>query len=339
MGESVGATIGAATLSLVNASEAVSNIKLTTEDHSISGKVSERKSGKPLKGVLMNLSGEITTATYTDDRGNYVFLHLNSGDYTITPTKEGYEFKPESRDVTITASDQNKVNFKGKKISKTSLSEKDILRNLASSLVTNEVYGWPYGDPDSEGYYLINGYKIRFYDVSDNIIADMETDYADAVKLEVDVEVPYENGGSVSGPLFANITISTDGPSFPLVFNGMLSLEMSSPSQYGTGAINGTVNIQNCTVDSEDATFFSSGSLDVTTSGYIATSEGFTVTHSESGTMYVTGSTFQGTLSLSYNVSGAPVPVGATVDMTVIVNADGHGSYSTNDPYVGSGTF
>ena len=143
----------------------------------------------------------------------------------------------------------------------------------------------------------------------------------------------------MSGPLFANITISTDGPSFPLVFNGMLSLEMSSPSQYGTGAINGTVNIQNCTVDSEDATFFSSGSLDVTTSGYIATSEGFTVTHSESGTMYVTGSTFQGTLSLSYNVSGAPVPVGATVDMTVIVNADGHGSYSTNDPYVGSGTF
>ena len=45
-----------------------------------------------------------------------MFLHLNSGDYTITPTNEGYEFKPESRDVTITASDQNKVNFKGKNI-------------------------------------------------------------------------------------------------------------------------------------------------------------------------------------------------------------------------------
>lgn len=69
------------------------------------------------------------------------------------------------------------------------------------------------------------------------------------------------------------------------------------------------------------------------------TAEGFTVTHSTSGTLNVTGDAFQGTLSLSYNVEGSPVPVSATVDMALTVTADGHGSYSTNDPYVGSGTF
>ena len=103
------------------------------------------------------------------------------------------------------------------------------------------------------------------------------------------------------------------------------------------GTLNGTVEIQDCTLDS-GATFFSSGSMDVNTEGSL-TASGFDVTHSTSGTLNVSGSTFQGTLSLTYNVTGAPTPVSATVDMTMTINADGSGSYSTDDQNVGSGTF
>lgn len=203
----------------------------------------------------MNLSGEITTATYTDDRGNYVFLHLNSGDYTITPTKEGYEFKPESRDVTITASDQNKVNFKARKVKSSLLKENVSITSSPMLYIQKDVVtsGWPYGEPDAEGYYSTNGYKMRFYDASDNVITDMANKYASAIKLEVEVQASYDNGGSVDGSIFANTSVSTSGPSFPLVFNGTLKLAMSS-SEYGV--INGTVEILDCEVASDEEEFF-----------------------------------------------------------------------------------
>lgn len=337
LGEGVGSSIGDATLSLVNASEAVSNIKLTTGNYSISGKVTDKKNNKPLAGVLVNLSDNITTATYTDSKGRYAFSYLDSGDYTVTPTLEGYEFKPNFRDVTITTVDQSKVNFKARKVKSSLLKENVSITSSPMLYIQKDVVtsGWPYGEPDAEGYYSTNGYKMRFYDASDNVITDMATKYASAIKLEVEVQASYDNGGSVDGSIFANTSVSTSGPSFPLVFNGTLKLAMSS-SEYGV--INGTVEILDCEVASDEEEFFSSGSMVVNTVGSI-TAEGFTVTHSTSGTLNVTGDAFQGTLSLTYNVVGSPVPVSATVPMTLTVNADGHGSYSTDDPYVGSGTF
>ena len=334
LGKGVGSSIGQATLGLTNESNAVSGIKLTTGNFSLSGKATDKKN-KPIQGVLMTLSGDINTSASTDEKGNYVFSSLDSGDYTITPTLEGYTFIPKSRDVTITTRNKKNVKFKGRKSLKSSHVKNDALRLLSPTLITPnaEAVGWPYGDPDADGYYTINGYKMRLYDASDTVITDMPTSYASVVKIEAKVEESYA-GGSVSGSIFADTSFSTGGLSYPLVFNGTLDLTMDS-DKFGT--LNGTVEIQDCTLDS-GATFFSSGSMDVNTEGSL-TAGGFDVTHSTSGTLTVTDNTFQGTLSLHYNVTGAPTPVSATVDMTMTINADGSGSYSTDDQNVGSGTF
>ena len=338
VGKGVGRSIGQATLGFTNESNAVSGIKLTTGNFSLSGKATGKKN-KPIQGVLMTLSGDINTSASTDEKGDYVFSSLDSGDYTITPTLEGYTFIPKSRDVTITTRtkkpNKKNIKFKGRKLLKSSHVKNDALRLLSPTLITPnaEAVGWPYGDPDADGYYTINGYKMRLYDASDTVITDMPTSYASVVKIEAKVEESYA-GGSVSGSIFADTSFSTGGLSYPLVFNGTLDLTMDS-DEFGT--LNGTVEIQDCTLDS-GATFFSSGSMDVNTEGSL-TAGGFDVTHSTSGTLNVSGSTFQGTLSLTYNVTGAPTPVSATVDMILTINADGTGSYSTNDSNVGSGTF
>src|SRR3990167_6865640 len=333
-GKGVGSSIGQATLGLTNGSNAVSGIKLTTGNFSLSGKVAG-KNNKPIQVVLMTLSGDINTSTSTDKKGKYVFSSLDSGDYTITPTLEGYTFTPKNRDITITTRNKKNVSFRGKRALKSSHVKNDALRFSSLTLLTHnaEAVGWPYGDPDADGYYTINGYKMRLYDASDNVITDMPTSYAYVVKIEVKVEESYADG-SVNGSLFADTSFSAGGPSYPLVFNGTLVLTMDS-DEFGT--LSGTVEIQDCTLDS-GATFFSSGSMDVNTEGSL-TAGGFDVTHSTSGTLTVTDNTFQGTLSLHYNVTGAPTPVSATVDMILTINADGTGSYSTNDSNVGSGTF
>ena len=331
-GKGVGSSIGQATLGLTNGSNAVSGIKLTTGNFSLSGKVAG-KNNKPIQGVLMTLSGDINTSASTDEKGKYVFSSLDSGDYTITPTLEGYTFTPKNRDITITTRNKKNVSFRGKRALKSSHVKNDALRFSSLTLLTPnaEAVGWPYGDPDADGYYTINGYKMRLYDASDNVITDMPTSYASVVKIEVKVEESYA-GGSVNGSIFAETTLPV---SYPLVFSGTLDITMDS-DQFGT--LTGTVEIQDCTLES-GGTFFSSGSINVTTEGSLTTSSGYVVTHSTSGTLNVSGSTFQGTLSLTYEVTGAPVEIGNTVDMTLTINTDGSGSYSSEDENVGSGTF
>ncbi|MDI6793281.1 MAG: putative Ig domain-containing protein, partial [bacterium] len=82
------------------------NLKVTCcNDYDLSGNVSA------LEGVLMTLSGEKSGTATTDASGNYKFGHLTNGDYTITPSKENYWFKPESKTVAINNLDTSGVDF------------------------------------------------------------------------------------------------------------------------------------------------------------------------------------------------------------------------------------
>ena len=58
--------------------------------------------GNALGGVKISVSNGAGSFT-TDSNGNYGFLGLNSGTYTITPSKTGYTFSPPSRTVTLHA--------------------------------------------------------------------------------------------------------------------------------------------------------------------------------------------------------------------------------------------
>jgi hypothetical protein len=77
---------------------------------SISGRVITPK-GAPMEGVTMTLSGDASSTTATNANGNYVFSDLQSGSYTITPSKDNITFKPASKDITVDGASVAGKNF------------------------------------------------------------------------------------------------------------------------------------------------------------------------------------------------------------------------------------
>jgi hypothetical protein len=80
-----------------------------TLGYTISGQVTLKNSG--LSGVTITLSGDDSDTTITDSEGNYVFTGLSDGSYTVTPSKEGYEFDPSSQEVTISGASEINIDF------------------------------------------------------------------------------------------------------------------------------------------------------------------------------------------------------------------------------------
>ena len=69
----------------------------------------------PIPGVTVQIEGISTT---TDDTGAWEIIALNSGDYTVTATKDGYEFGPvefsvADEDVTVTISEKASLDTDG----------------------------------------------------------------------------------------------------------------------------------------------------------------------------------------------------------------------------------
>jgi inhibitor of cysteine peptidase len=80
-----------------------------TAVYSISGTVTS--GGSALSGVTMTLSGGAAATTTTDASGNYTFVGLVNGSYTVTPSKTGYTFTPPSKSVTISNANMTAQNF------------------------------------------------------------------------------------------------------------------------------------------------------------------------------------------------------------------------------------
>jgi len=81
----------------------------TSDTYSIAGTITSN--GSALSGVTVTLSGAATKTTTTDEDGEYSFTALNSGTYTITPTKTNYTFTPTSKSVTTSCEVQLGVDF------------------------------------------------------------------------------------------------------------------------------------------------------------------------------------------------------------------------------------
>jgi len=79
----------------------------TLDRHTVSGKVS----GDILEGVRIDLTGKSVTSLFTPADGTYSFSFLESGAYTVTPSKFGYTFDPPSRSVTVAGADAGGVDF------------------------------------------------------------------------------------------------------------------------------------------------------------------------------------------------------------------------------------
>ncbi len=63
----------------------------------ISGRVTPATNGSATTVIL---SGGVSDASTTDSAGNFTFWGLSAGDYTVTPSKDGFSFSPASQRTT-----------------------------------------------------------------------------------------------------------------------------------------------------------------------------------------------------------------------------------------------
>ncbi len=79
----------------------------------ISGRVTSRRTGAPLAGVTMTLTGAAGATTTTGGDGTYSFQGLANGSYTVTPSQGLLRFIPGSLNVTINGAIVANQNFQG----------------------------------------------------------------------------------------------------------------------------------------------------------------------------------------------------------------------------------
>jgi hypothetical protein len=94
-------------------------------------------------GALISLSGLASGTATADAEANYSFTGLKPGTYTITPSKNGYTFRPGSATVTLTSSSVAAVNFTASAVPSYSISGTITPISIgAGTLVTLSPYGY-----------------------------------------------------------------------------------------------------------------------------------------------------------------------------------------------------
>ena len=86
---------------------------LTLPQTTVSGRVvlcSINKNGNP--NVKVTLAGIFETRTvYTDTNGNFSIDNVRTSNYTISASKQGFQFIPDSQNITVSSSGLNNINF------------------------------------------------------------------------------------------------------------------------------------------------------------------------------------------------------------------------------------
>jgi parallel beta-helix repeat protein len=85
---------------------------------SVSGTLSPSTNGS---GATLTISGAASATTTADSSGNYSFSGLPSGSYTVTPTKDGFSFTPNTESANVTSSNVMGENFTASENSSTSM--------------------------------------------------------------------------------------------------------------------------------------------------------------------------------------------------------------------------
>lgn len=94
------------TVSINSASLSSLNFSSLSQSWSISGSL-----GTAGSGAIVNLTGAASQSVVANGSGNYTFVGLYNGTYTVTPVKAGIVFSPTSRAVSIGGASASGVNF------------------------------------------------------------------------------------------------------------------------------------------------------------------------------------------------------------------------------------
>src|SRR5262249_38622189 len=122
--------------------------------------------------VAIHLSGPIDALLFPDDAGNFTFIRLPVGQYTVTPIDVSFNFNPSSRSVNISNADVTGIDFVGTFVPAniTGHVTDDNGAPLAN-IVIRSVGGFPQGETltDSNGNYSFpNVARHRTYSISPN---------------------------------------------------------------------------------------------------------------------------------------------------------------------------
>ena len=122
------------------------NIITPESTYDISGTVA-LSGGGVLQGVTITLSGTSSGTATTDASGNYSFIDLVNGSYTVIPSLAGYTFNPISQALTVNGANATAINFIATAISN------DPVTQLLNSLVTIPAGSFMMGSTDNQyGY-------------------------------------------------------------------------------------------------------------------------------------------------------------------------------------------
>ena len=79
----------------------------------ISGRISPAANGRATTVILSGAASDVTT---TDSLGNFTFLGLSAGLYTLTPSKDGFNFNPASHRAALSETSVTGVNFSASQV-------------------------------------------------------------------------------------------------------------------------------------------------------------------------------------------------------------------------------
>jgi hypothetical protein len=109
-------------------------VPIPVPTYTISGKVT--LNGSALNGVAVALSGSATNSAMTDNSGNYSLTGLVTGNYTLTPAKNGYTFAPPSTTFNALAANQT-ANFTATLVPTMSLSQSALNFGINGTITTS----------------------------------------------------------------------------------------------------------------------------------------------------------------------------------------------------------
>ena len=289
--------------------------------YSISGTVS----GAVASGVTVTLSGAGTGTTTTAANGTYTFSSLAAGNYTVTPSLNGYTFSPAGTAVTINSSNVTGTNFTSTAVVATTYSISGTVSGAVASGVTVTLSGAGTGTTTTaaNGTYTFGSLAAGNYTVTPSLNGYTFSPASTAVTVSSSnvtgtnftssavVAPTYSISGTVSGAVASGVTVTLSGA--------------------GTGTTTTTAN--------GTYTFGSlaAGNYTVTPSlgGYTFSPTGTSVTINSSN---VTGTNFTSTavVATTYSVSGT---VSGTWVSGVTVTLSGAGSAATSTDASGNYSF
>lgn len=113
--------------------------------------------GAGLADVTIVLGGAESDTTTTNDNGEYTFADLPAGTYTVTPTREGYTFAPESLTMTFPGAGTTTPVFDASMVATST----EASRDLPAAFALEQNYPNPFNSETLIRYHLAEASPVR----------------------------------------------------------------------------------------------------------------------------------------------------------------------------------